>query len=548
MSESNPPPFPRDSFRHSKAHDRRTFLRRSLGVSAVAVAAAAGAVYLEDRHPATTTTTSTTTTHSPSTTTTGPATASSWSQLAASLSGSLVLPSNPRYSIDRLLYNSKFVTLHPRAIAYCATPDDVARCVAFSSTHDVAIAARSGGHSYGGYSNSDGLVIDVSRMASISVDTSANSARVGAGAKLIDVYNVIGNANRLLPGGSCPSVGIAGLALGGGIGVFGRKFGLTTDNIRSVTLVTADAQIVTADEETNSDLLWASQGGGGGNFGVATSFEFSVHPMPEVTLFTLQYPWSAASDMLSAWGQWIDAAPDELWSNCQLLSQGSYGFLPQIAGVYCGSPSELASVLAPLKSMIATAPSYSFNGSNSYLSAMEIEAGCSGLSIAACHLTTQNPAGRLSREAYSAKSSYVEAPMTDARVAAFIGAVENLHAHAPTVGGGLAFDSYGGAINRVASDATAFVHRDKLACIQATYSWSGATSPSVIAAGAQWLSWLGAHVFDPATGAYQNYIDPTLPQWQNAYYGSNLPRLVSIKNTYDPDDRFSFAQSIPLTL
>ncbi|MGA2432020.1 MAG: FAD-binding oxidoreductase [Acidimicrobiales bacterium] len=546
MSESNPAPFRHDSFKKSTLHDRRAFLQRTLGLGAIAGAAIAGTVYLEERHSSTTTTTTTTTTSPTTTTTSGPATAAAWAQLGASLTGSLVLPSNPRYGIDRLLYNSKFVNLHPRAIAYCATADDVARCVAFATAHDVAIAARSGGHSYGGYSNSDGLVIDVSRMNGVSVDTAANTARVGAGAKLIDVYNVIGNAGRLLPGGSCPTVGIAGLALGGGIGVFGRKFGLTTDNIRSVSVVTADASTVAADASMNSDLLWASQGGGGGTFGVVTSFEFSVHPMPEVTLFTLQYPWAAAATMLSAWGLWIDTAPDELWSNCQLLSQGTYGFLPQIAGVYCGSPSELASVLAPLKSMIATAPTYSFSGSNSYLSAMEIEAGCSGLSIAACHLTTQNPAGRLGREAYSAKSNYVNAPMNDASVASFIDAVENLHAHAPTVGGGLAFDSYGGAINRVASDATAFVHRDKLACIQATYSWSSYTSPSLIAAGEQWLTWLGTNVFDPGTGAYQNYIDPTLVNWPSAYYGSNLSRLATIKSKYDPDNLFSFAQSIPV--
>jgi hypothetical protein len=252
--------------------------------------------------------------------------------------------------------------------------------------------------------------------------------------------------------------------------------------------------------------------------------------------------------MLSAWGQWIHGAPDELWSNCQLFSQGTYGFLPQIAGVYCGSPSELATVLAPLKSTIGTAPSYSFSGSNAYLSAMEIEAGCSGLSIAACHLTTQDPAGRLGHEAYSAKSSYVDAPMDDAAAAAFVAAVEHLAALAPSVGGGLAFDSYGGAINRVSSDATAFVHRDKLACIQATYSWSSATSSSEIAAGAQWLRYLGADVFDPSSGAYQNYIDPTLSNWQSAYYGANLARLTSIKNRYDADNLFTFSQSIPLTL
>ena len=104
-----------------------------------------------------------------------------------------------------------------------------------------------------------------------------------------------------------------------------------------------------------------------------------------------------------------------------------------------------------------------------------------------------------------------------------VDAVEHLAALAPTVGGGLAFDSYGGAINRVASAETAFVHRDKLACIQATYSWSSYTPHSVIDAGETWLTWLGAQVFNPATGAYQNYIDSTLENWQQAYYGRTFP-------------------------
>ena len=168
--------FGHDSFKGSSPQDRRSFLRRSLGVGVVVAAAAtAGVAYEEHRHP--TTTTTTTTPVRTTTTTSGPATAASWAKLGASLTGSLVLPSNPRYGIDRLLYNSKFVSLHPRAIAYCATSDDVARCVQFATSHDVAIAARSGGHSYGGYSSSDGLVVDVSRMAGINVDTAANTAR-----------------------------------------------------------------------------------------------------------------------------------------------------------------------------------------------------------------------------------------------------------------------------------------------------------------------------------------------------------------------------------
>ncbi|OYV59677.1 MAG: hypothetical protein B7Z69_06485 [Actinobacteria bacterium 21-73-9] len=111
---------------------------------------------------------------------------------------------------------------------------------------------------------------------------------------------------------------------------------------------------------------------------------------------------------------------------------------------------------------------------------------------------------------------------------------------------GLAFDGYGGAVNRVASDATAFIHRDKVAGVQATYSWGSGSSPDEVASGARWLRWLGAEVIDPAEGAYVNYIDPTLTDWARAYYGSNEARLSRVKALYDPTDRFRFAQSVPL--
>jgi len=529
----------------TSSFDRRTFLRRAIGLSAVGSGALLAGVALEGCG----------TSHTPPSTTSttkpvaiGPPSAKDWRALAAALTGTLVLPTSASYGVDRLLYNARFVNPRPLALAYCASADDVARCVGFASAHEIRIAARSGGHSYGGYSTCDGLVIDVSRMSNIAVNTESNVATIGAGAQLIDVYNVLGNHDRLLPGGSCPSVGIAGLALGGGIGVFGRKYGLTLDNLREVSLVTADARHVRADSVDHSDLWWASRGGGGGNFGVATSFTFDVHPMPEVTLFTLQFPLDAATTVLEAWQEWMVDAPDELWSNCQLLSQGTYGFLVQVGGVYCGSPSGLSSLLAQLQASIATAPTYSFVGSRDYLSAMEIEAGCSGLTIAACHLSTERPGGTLSREAYAAKSSYVDEPMDHVRAADMISAIEHLASLAPSVGGALAFDAYGGAINRVGASETAFVHRDKLACIQATYSWTSYTSSSVIDAGEAWLTWLGTNVFNAATGAYQNYIDPTLDDWQQAYYGENLARLVKVKRAYDPDDHFSFAQSIPRSL
>ncbi len=177
---------------------------------------------------------------------------------------------------------------------------------------------------------------------------------------------------------------------------------------------------------------------------------------------------------------------------------------------------------------------------------MMIEAGCSGLSVASCHLPTLRRAGTRSREAYSAKSSYVDRPMSEADASAMVHAVEYLASLAPLVGGGLAFDAYGGAINRVASSDTAFVHRDELAGIQATYSWSSFSSANEIVVGQRWLTWLDHNVFTPSAGAYQNYINPTLAKWATAYYGDNLARLVRVKNRYDPQNLFTFAQSIPL--
>jgi len=470
-----------------------------------------------------------------------------WRKLASLLRGTLVLPSSPGYATRSLLYNSRFTNLKPAAIAYCQGADDVATCLDFAAKHDLPFAARSGGHSYGGYSSSPGLVIDVSRLAAIEISAKAKTVKIGAGARLIDVYSTLDHHGLVLPGGTCPTVGIAGSTMGGGVGVFGRKFGLTCDHLIGSRLVTASGDQIVANEEHHTDLLWALKGGGGGNFALATSFEFELRPVPLTTLFSLQFPWSEAAIVLEGWQHWIDVQPDDLWSNCQLFSQGSAGFLVQINGVFCGTEGELNTHLTTLRSL-AGRPSSTFVGGDAYLEAMKIEAGCSRLSIVACHLAGDGPGGLLGHEAYAAKSSYVNTPDTRRRTGEWVNAVEALAAAAPFVGGGLAFDSYGGAINRVAKDATAFVHRDKLAGVQAAYSWGARSAGAEIAAGERWLRWLGSEVFDERAGAYQNYIDPTLVNWPEAYYGTNLERLVRVKNSYDPENRFSFAQSVPLRL
>lgn len=475
-----------------------------------------------------------------------------WKALAAALEGDLVRPGDASYAADTQLYNERFDGSTPMAVAYCLGPADVQRCIDFARRHEVQVAARSGGHSYGGYSTCSGLVVDVTKMAGVHVAADRKTATIATGARLIDIYTALGRAGVLLPGGSCPTVGIAGLTLGGGVSVFGRRFGLTCDQLRSVDLVTADGALRSCSGSRHPDLLWASQGGGGGNFGVVTSFTFDVHPIPAVALFTLSWPWTAAPAVLGAWLEWLPGTPDELWANCQLLSAGAAGgstpFTLKVTGVFCGSPPALAAALQPLRSAVGTAPTYDFVGPESYLNAMLIEAGCDGMSVAACHLPGQNPAGALSRSAYAAKSAYVTRPPTAAGVAAFVDAVSALNTEVPDVGGGITFDAYGGAINRVPANATAFVHRDAVAGVQWSCSWYAGAPAPVVSAAQDWLSATARAIGSHVEGAYQNYIDPTLANWEQAYYGANLPRLVAIKRAVDPDNFFHFPQSIPVRL
>jgi hypothetical protein len=531
--------------------DRRGFLRRagttSVALGATALIGVAAGCSTEPHHASggPTTTPSSKPSGSTSTTTLGPP---NWSELAATLSGTLVLPSDASYATDALNYN-QLVPSHPAAIAYCASPTDVQRCVTFARQHKVDLAARSGGHSYAGYSSSSGLIIDVSNLNQINVAPSAAQATIGAGAHLIDIYNQVGAAGFVLPGGSCPTVGIAGLALGGGIGVFGRAYGMTCDNIASLQVVTADGSLRTCSPSSHSDLYWASRGGGGGNFGVVTQFTFTVHPMPDITLFTLTWPWGDAESVLGAWLNWMPSTPNELWANCQLASDGvAGGETVKVTGVYAGSVGACSSALAPFLSAVGSTPSYRFVGPEEYTRAMLIEAGCEDDTVAQCHLAGAGSAGTLSRSSFTAKSSYVNQPLQSAGTTAVISAVESLASTVPGVGGGIVFDGYGGAINHVAAGDTAFVHRAAIACAQYSVNLgSGNPASSTFTAVRGWLEQTQTTFAPYAQGSYQNYIDPTLTDWAQAYYGSNLPRLMGVKGKYDPDDIFHFAQSIPLS-
>ncbi|MGH3155031.1 MAG: BBE domain-containing protein, partial [Streptosporangiaceae bacterium] len=293
---------------------------------------------------------------------------------------------------------------------------------------------------------------------------------------------------------------------------------------------------------------WASQGGGGGNFGVATQFTFRTHPANSIVLFFLSWPWSQAGQVIAGWQSWAPGAPDELWSNLHLAASPGGGTPTiQVGGTYLGDAASLQTQLDRLYSAVGSGPSGPYVAPSGYLNAMLVEAGCVQQTVAQCHLPWQASGGQLSREPELARSDFFTRPLSGPAIGTLLTQVEKLQSVPGAAGGsgGVAFDACGGAINRVAANATAFVHRDALFLAQYTTTWTTGAAAAGVAAQQSWQNGFYAAMRPYASGqAYQNYIDPNLAGWQQAYYGANYSRLTQVKATYDPGHLFTFPQAI----
>ncbi|MBB4686378.1 FAD-binding oxidoreductase [Amycolatopsis jiangsuensis] len=478
---------------------RRTFLRAA-GLGAVGAAAAAcGATPPPARQP------STSATSLPPSTSAKPSGPPDWEALRGKLSGELVLSDDGGFATAKRAFNPLFDGNKPVAVAKCTKPEDVQACVEAAGRR-VPIAARSGGHSYAGYSAPDkGLVVDVGGMSQ--VDVHGDQVVIGAGAQLGDVYSALATAGRCLPAGSCPTVGIAGLTLGGGIGVLTRKYGLTCDRLTSAQLVTPDGQLRTASADSESDLFWALRGGGGGNFGVVTSFTFETVEAPTVTVFSLHFPAGSAGDVLDAWQRWLPGTPPELWSNI-VLSGGS-SVSCRVGGAFVGSSAQLTPLLAELEAT----PSSRTRKTLSYGAAMDYFSGSS------------------QRQTFVGSSRIITDPVDGGKVSDLAAGHQGMD---------LLIDGLGGAVGDVAPTDTAFWHRKALASIQVYAPATSANQPSARKS----LSTVVSGLADAgAGGGYVNYIDPDLPDWKAAYYGDNAGRLDQLTRTLDPDGVFAFAQT-----
>jgi len=464
-------------------------------------------------------------------------------ELQRGIDGTVVGPASAAYARARLSENTRFDGIRPRAVVFAESAGDVAKTLHWARKYGFHLVPRAGGHSYGGYSTTTGVVLDVSRMSAVTVGAGKRTAAIGAGAQLVDVYARLAAQGVTIPAGSCPTVGLAGLALGGGVGFASRKLGLTCDNVERVTVVTADGRTLVCDARHHPDLYWACRGGGGGNFGVATGFTFRVHPVTTVSTYSVEWPWAQARQAVQAWQAFAPHAPDGLFSVCDLLARdpgpGARAHVTS-AGQFFGDEAALRKLIAPLAS--AGTPLSVTTRTRAYGDAMLFWAGCGGKTVPECHL---GPRGSLSRATFVGRSDYVKTPLSAAAIDRLVAAVDARQAGPQLGGGSILLDAYGGAVNRVPKAATAFVHRDPLYSIQYVAEWPAGASTARVAANRAWLGDVQAAMRPFVSGqAYQNYIDPSLAGWPAAYYGTNLKRLRAVKRRYDPQEVFRFAQSI----
>jgi len=433
-------------------------------------------------------------------------------ELRARLRGALLLASDTGYEKARRIWNGAF-DRHPALIARCAGAADVMRAVEFGHHHDLLVAVRGGGHSLSGQSACEGgLMIDLADMHGVRIDPTARTARVEPGALLRQFDSEAQAFGLVTPAGTVSHTGVAGLTLGGGIGRLARKYGLACDNLQAADVVTADGRLVHASDTENADLMWALRGGGG-NFGVVTSFAYRLHPSPPILLGgPIMFPLDQARDVLRVFADFSAGAPDEIYADVMLATPPGSPRVLIIDTCYAGSIEDGEKALAPLRKigkplrdLIAPMPYLSMQQSNDETFAY----------------------GRR----YYVRSGFlrrIETALTDT-------IVEHASELPPNVA--IAFADMGGAISRVAPTATAFWHRPARTSLLVATIWSDpadddrniAAGRAAFRIGEPWVK--GFYVNDT------NLIDMT-QQSIDSNYGGNLARLAAVKARFDPTNLF----------
>lgn len=432
--------------------------------------------------------------------------------LRASARGAVLRPGDAQYDHARKVWNG-MINRKPAVIVRCAGAADVMHAVQFARDNKLLLSVRGGGHSASGNAVCDGgLMIDLSPMKSIRVDSSRKTARAEPGVLLGEFDRETQAFGLATTAGVVSTTGIAGLTLGGGIGRLGRKYGLACDNLLSVDVVTADGRLLTASATENPDLFWGVRGGGG-NFGVCTSFEYRLHPVgPTVLGGAIIYPFDQSKQILRFYSEYSKTAPDELSADAVLMTSPEGQLVVAISVCYIGAFEDGERVLRPLRAF--GQPLADQIGRVSYI---ELQRGADALFPPGFH--------------FYWKSGFVT-EISDANIDALV-------EHFPSVSSPrslVVFQQFGGAVGRISRDETAFAHR------HAQYDFIIASVWSDPAESERHVGW-ARRTWDLmrsfTSGAfYLNNLCDEDEERVRAAYGDNFERLVLIKDKYDPMNLF----------
>ena len=452
-------------------------------------------------------------------------------EFRTAMRGEVLTQESNQYDEVRMIWNGKYHDKHPALIARCTGVADVITAVNFASENSLLVAVRGGGHNVGGTASCDGgIMIDLSLMKGVYVDPQAKIARVQGGATWADVDRETQVFGLATAGGVVSTTGVAGLTLGGGIGYLRRKYGLTIDNLLSVELVTADGKVRTASETENSDLFWGIRGGGG-NFGIVTSFEFRLHEVgPMVTMCAPWYPAEEADELLPKWRDFMKTAPEEFSCSAAIWTVPPVPDFPEeyhmkrfivFAGIHCGPVEEGLRVIQPLREM--SKPMVDLSGPVSWVAAQQ----------------AFDPFFPKGQRLYYFKSRLLKELDDDTLKAV---AARAIHPPSPFIL--VVLWQYGGAMQRVDNSATAFMGRDAACLLSVDCVWDNpAESDTVIAYARKFLAEM--EPYSPG-GLYINFagFGEEGEKLVKDAYGSHYERLVALKNKYDPTNLFRLNQNI----
>jgi FAD/FMN-containing dehydrogenase len=472
--------------------------------------------------------------------------AASWDVLRATVSGDVFLPGDAGYEEATHLQVAAYDTIKPQGVVYCETAADVRDCLLFAQDLDLQVAPRSGGHCNAGYSTTTGMVVDVSRLDQLAVGST--SVAMGAGIQAIDALTVLAPQGLATPNGTCATVAAGGFVTGGGIGPLTRKYGAACDNLVGAQVVTADGRIISTSPYEKSDLFWALRGGGGGNFGVVTQYRIRPVPVTTMVSYLLAWPWDAAPQVIRAWQDWLTALSPDVSANLLItLPNAAPGVVPivQVSGTSLGTQAALETELNELAALVGTAPAARTVLDQPYRQTMMALWGCPTKTPAQCHRVGHNPEAQLPRNVFAMhRGRFFGRSIPQDGITSLLTAFEG--ARRPGQARVLSFRAMGGKVNERSRTESAFVHRTSKFYLGLAYVLIDPAATADDKAAMLGVLDQGFAAMDPHSNAesFQNFMDPSLADWRQAYYGENYRRLVQVKRRYDPDGFFHFQQSI----